>query len=392
MDDLRARLQRRVATVVPLRILAAIAVGVVLYYGHAAFIPVALAVLFWLVLTTPVEALHRRGVPRSAAAILILLVFMAVVGGAVNLIWTPAQTWWASAPRTIHTIERKLRPVSRFMGRIEAVSQRADVLTQVPTAGARAAAAAPSAAAPAASASRSDALTVLSVTRSALVSLLTVVIITLFLLAGGPPMLARMSASLAHDLPSAHMLKVIDAVRHEVGRYYGSIALINLGLGLVTALVMLLLGMPNPLLWGVVAALLNFVPYVGSATTLVLLTIVAFVSFDTVGRVLAVPGCYIALATLEGQIVQPLVVGRRLELNPIIVFLALWFGGWFWGIAGIVIAVPTLVSLKVVAEQARGGKPMQEFLSPNDLSRYHPKQVGASLGLVRGSKPGARAP
>jgi predicted PurR-regulated permease PerM len=350
---------------------------------------VALAVLFWLVLTTPVESLHRRGVPRSAAAIMILLAFIAVVGGAVNLIWAPAQSWWASAPRTIHTIERKLRPVSRLMDRVELLSRRADQLA-APTVGshATAVARAPAAATP----TSSDALTLLNVTKSALIGLLTVVIVTLFLLAGGPPMLARMSAALAHDLPSAHMLKVIDAVRHEVGRYYGSIALINLGLGLATAVVMLLLGMPNPLLWGVVAALLNFVPYVGSATTLVLLTIVAFVSFDTVGRVLAVPGCYIALATIEGQIVQPLVVGRRLELNPIIVFLALWFGGWFWGIAGIVIAIPTLVSLKVVAAQSRGGRPMQEFLSPNDLSRYHPKQVGATLGLVRGSKPDARAP
>ncbi len=386
MDDLRARLQRRAATVVPLRVLAAIAIGAVLYYGHAAFVPVALALLFWLVLTTPVEALHRRGVPRSVAAILILLLLIAVVGGAVNRIWTPAQNWWAAAPGTIHTIERKLRPVSRLMGRIDTLSRRANLFSEVPTVEARSTAA-PRAAPPAVSSSGSDALTVLDVTRTALVGLVTVVIVTLFLLAGGPPMLARMSAALAHDLPSAHMLKVIDAVRHEVGRYYGSIALINLGLGLATAGVMLLLGMPSPLLWGVLAALFNFVPYVGSATTLVLLTIVAFVSFDSVGRVLAVPGAYIALATIEGQIVQPLVVGRRLELNPIMVFLALWFGGWFWGIAGIVIAIPTLVSLKVVAEQSRAGKPMQEFLSPNELSRYHPKQVGASLGLLRGRKP-----
>lgn len=381
MDDLRARMQRRAATLIPLRVLAAIGIGAVLYYGHAAFIPVALALLFWLVLTTPVEALHRYGMPRSVAAILILLVFVALIGGSVNLIWTPAQTWWAGAPRTIHTIERKLRPVSELMGRIELLSRRADQIT--------AGAARPtvvSRPAPVATPTSTDALTLLNVTKTALVGIVTVIIVTLFLLAGGPPMLARMSAALAHDLPSAHILKVINAVRHEVSRYYGSIALINLGLGTATALAMWLLGMPNPLLWGTLAALFNFVPYVGSATTLVCLTIVAFVSFDTVGRVLAVPGCYIALATIEGQLVQPLVVGRRLELNPIIVFLALWFGGWFWGIAGVVIAIPTLVSLKVVAEQSRGGKPMQEFLSPNELSRYHPKQMGASWGFMRGRK------
>jgi predicted PurR-regulated permease PerM len=95
------------------------------------------------------------------------------------------------------------------------------------------------------------------------------------------------------------------------------------------------------------------------------LTLVAFVSFETVGPVLAVAGTYLVLATIEGQVVQPLLVGRRLELNPIIVFLALWFGGWFWGVAGIVIAVPALVALKVVAQHSERGAPVIEFLSPS---------------------------
>jgi predicted PurR-regulated permease PerM len=89
---------------------------------------------------------------------------------------------------------------------------------------------------------------------------------------------------------------------------------------------MTLLRMPNPILWGVLPAILNFIPYVGSATTLVVLAIVAFVSFDGVGQVLSVTGTYLALTTLEGQIIQPLFVGQRLELNPIIVFLALRIG------------------------------------------------------------------
>jgi predicted PurR-regulated permease PerM len=125
------------------------------------------------------------------------------------------------------------------------------------------------------------------------------------------------------------------------------------------------LGMPNPILWGAVAGVLNFIPYVGSALTLVILTVVAFVTFDGVGRIFAVSVSYLGLATLEGQIVQPLLVGQRLELNPIIVFLALWFGGWLWGIAGIVIAVPALVTLKVVAEHSDRGSPLVEFLSPS---------------------------
>ena len=210
------------------------------------------------------------------------------------------------------------------------------------------------------------AVQLLDQTRAIVIGIVTLIMLMLFLLAGGPPMLARMSAALASDLQSTHTLGVITAVRTELSRYYGGIALINLGLGMATAAVMSLLDMPNPVLWGAVAALLNFIPYAGSATTLLLLTVVAFVTFSNTGHVAAVAASYLALATIEGQIVQPLFVGRRLKLNPIIVFLALWFGGWFWGIAGVVIAVPTLVSLKVIATRARHGQPVIEFLSPEE--------------------------
>ena len=92
------------------------------------------------------------------------------------------------------------------------------------------------------------------------------------------------------------------------------------------------------------------------------------------------PATYLGLATIEGQIVQPLLVGRRLELNPIIVFLALWFGGWFWGIAGIVIAVPCLVALKVAAEHSVRGTPLVEFLSPSPAKRFN---LAARKRIVR---------
>jgi predicted PurR-regulated permease PerM len=206
---------------------------------------------------------------------------------------------------------------------------------------------------------------------------------TFFLLAGGPPMLARISAALTGHVQANHMLKVIDAVRTELSRYYMSIALINCGLGIATAGVTALLGMPNPWLWGAVAAVLNFIPYIGSAITLLLLTIVAFVTFSSIGHVAAVTLSYLGLATIEGQLLQPLVVGRRLELHPIMVFLALWFAGWLWGIAGIVITIPSLVSLKVVAQRSRHSKPLSELLSPEAdapaASRAEPRTLPATV-------------
>jgi predicted PurR-regulated permease PerM len=338
----------------PLWAVFAVGCGVILYYAHAAFIPVALAFLFALVLSSPVEALHRRGLPRFASALLIMLSILALVAGAVYELREPAQAWLAAAPRTVRNIERKIDPAARVLHRIGAVTERAGHLTD----GAGTQAPVPATVVPVEEAG------LLGTTRSVAVALVTVIILTLFMLAGGPPMLARMTATVASNVQATHVLKVMEAVRREVGRYYATIGLINLGLGIATGLVMWALGMPNPVLWGAMAGVLNFIPYAGSATTLVVLTIVAFVSFDDIGKVLLVAGSYLGLATIEGQVVQPLLVGQRLALNPIIVFLALWFGGWLWGIAGIVMAVPLLVTLKVIAEHSACGQPMVEFLSP----------------------------
>jgi predicted PurR-regulated permease PerM len=363
------------------RLLLAAAVGALLYVAQSAVIPVVLAVLFALIQTAPVEALHRRGVPRSAAAILILLVLVGLFGAALDLLWTPAQHWWTSAPQTLRVIERKMQPISRVVGRLEMLTDRAGEIATAPKTspapGSPQGVAEPQAMPP----ETHVAAAVINQTRTALVSILTTTILALFLLAGGPPMLARLTASLSTDLQSKHALTVINAVRNEVSRYYACLALINLGLGTATAAVTMLLGMPNPLLWGATAAILNFIPYVGSALTLLLLVVVAFVSFDNMGRVAAVGFSYLVLATLEGQVIQPLVVGRRLELNPMIVFLALWFGGWFWGIAGIVIAVPSLVTLKVIAEHSRHGGALTQILSPNEEGRLKTLTARASKSL-----------
>jgi predicted PurR-regulated permease PerM len=125
-------------------------------------------------------------------------------------------------------------------------------------------------------------------------------------------------------------------------------------------------GMPTPYLWGAVAALLSFIPYAGATTTLIVVTLVAIVSFDGLGRAFGVAFSYLGLAVIEGQIVQPLLVGRRLDVNPLLIFLGLWFGGFFWGIPGVILATPILVALKVIAQNAHDGESMKQFLGPND--------------------------
>jgi predicted PurR-regulated permease PerM len=338
------------------KVLMACAIGVLLYFAHVAFVPVGLALLFALVLSGPVETLHGWRVPRSLSAAVLLIVILGIFAALVDFISVPAQQWFATAPHTLRLIERKIRPVEQLMSRIDSLRNSAGNIgnsnhaTPVPTV------TTPEQSAPA---------MLLDVTLGPVLSSVTVIILTLFLLAGGPPMLARMTSAFAGNLHSAHIISVIEKVRGEVGRFYVTTALINVGLGFATAFTMMWCGMPSPFLWGTMAGILNFIPYLGATTTLIVLTVVAIVSFDGLGQVLAVAGSYLALATIEGQFVQPLLVGRRLRLNPMLVFLGLWFGGFFWGVAGIILATPTLVALKVIAENAEGGEPLVNFLSPH---------------------------
>jgi predicted PurR-regulated permease PerM len=349
--------------VTAVRILVAGAAGVLLYVAHAAFIPVALALLAALVLSGPVELMHRLGLPRSLGALLMMLLLIGAAAGLLDFLSEPAQHWFEEAPHTVRVIAKKIRPLAQVIAKIDDLRNSAGNIGLA----AHAAPAAAAAPVPAALPMSGPAL-LLDATRAVLLSTATFLILTLFLLSGGPPMLARMTSALVSDLQLAHVIGVIEKVRREVGRFYVTTALINLGLGLASGCVMMWCGMPNPFLWGTVVAALNFVPYAGPAAALILLTCVAFVSFDGFAQVAVVAGSFLALIAIEGQVIQPLLVGRRLKLNPMLVFLALWFGGLFWGIAGVILATPLLAALKVIAENSAHGGQLVDFLSPQSSS------------------------
>jgi predicted PurR-regulated permease PerM len=332
-------------------------IGLLLYFAHAAFIPVVLALLLGVVLSGPVEALNKLRVPRSVSASVMLLATLLLIGGTITVLRTPAEDWFAKMPQTMAQVRDKAAPLTRLMGRLDDLRKTAANIGPSQKSGAVATGAATTQSAPS---------LILDTSGSIIASLLTFVIVTLFLLTGGPPMLARMTAAFVDDLQVSHVATIIEKVRVELGRFYLTTTVINIGLGVVTGLAMWAWGMPTPYLWGALAAVVNYIPYAGAITTLTVISLVAFVSFNTLAHVFGVAATYVVIATIEGQVAQPLLVGRRMEVNPLLVFLALWFGGLFWGIAGIVLATPALVALKVISENAKSGKPMLDFLGPND--------------------------
>lgn len=334
------------ALVRPLWIVALCSVIALLRIAHAALVPLALALLVAFVLSGIVEGLWRRGVPRTLSASVLLIVAALALAGVIQLTWAPAQQWMLSAPRVLRTIEHKVRPAQSLLRRLDDIARRATALADFDGAAGAAAPASPIAPATPASAVVTP-IEVFAATGWVVGAIVTVMAFALLLLIAGPPTLARMMVALAADLRAVHVLQIIDAIRLEVGRYYGTMLLINLGFGTVVAGVMSLLGMPNPVLWGVIAGVLNFIPFLGSAITFTILTVVALVSFETLGHVLLVAGSYLALATVEGHVVEPVFFGRRLDLNPLVVLTALWLGGWLWGIPGVVLALPAVVAIRI---------------------------------------------
>ena len=267
-----------------------------------------------------------------------MLSLVAVVGLGFNATWQPARAWLDEAPQTMRTLERKLRPVTGFIAKVESVSKQAERVTD--PGAAKSVAAAP--------VNATERKSTIASTQDWLIAILTTLIVTYFLLAAGPSLLVRTEAALGTRALNTRLLRLGARISDDLSRYFATVTLINVALGIATTAAMYWLGMPNPLLWGVVAFVLNYVPYAGSAATLALLAVVALVSFDGLGKPLAVAGSYLLLTTIEGQFVQPVLVGRRLDVSPLIVILCLWFGGWLWGIAGVALAVPLLVSAKAL--------------------------------------------
>jgi predicted PurR-regulated permease PerM len=327
-------------------VIAALAIVAALKLGQAVVVPVLFAVFFVLLLSPTVEWLARRRVPRVVAASIVMLALVMIVGAALSATWDPAREWLDTAPATLKQLERKLRPVTRFIAKVESVSTQAGRMTepdaatqQEPTPVAL------------------EAKGFVQSTQEYAIAVVSMLFLTLFLLAlelgslgqRGPP-----------GSPWAGAGTVFLRVRSELGRYFGAVTLSNLVLGVGTAATMYWLDMPNALLWGVVAFTLNFIPYAGSATTLLLLTVVALVSFDGVGKAVSVAGTYLVLTTFEGQVLQPILVGRRLDVSPPVVLLGLWFGGWLWGVSGIALAMPILVSVKAAAQEIARSRAAQQ--------------------------------
>lgn len=349
-----------------------IAVIFVLQAAQPLLVPIAVAIVLTFVLATPVRMLRRYGVPEVVGAAILVGALLGSSTLVISMFVGPATQWWERAPFTLVQIMDKLDQLRSTIPGLAPPPPPPPASAPAPgTRAARNAPAAPAAPAPPPAdpirdkiASEGLALTgaVLGRSLSFTISALATVILLYFLLASEHWMLSRTVEAIPRRRTRALVLARVRSAQREIGHYLAAVGIINACVGVATGLAIAYLGLPNPVMWGTVAAVLNFIPYIGPMMVVALLLLAGFLTFGTAGAVMAPPVAFLLIHAVESNFVTPWFVGRRLTLSPISVFISVMFWGWMWGIAGALIAVPMLVGLRSFCKRNRRLRLIGAFL------------------------------
>ena len=326
-----------------------IATFAVLYVARDFFIPLVLALLFALILVPAVHLLRRGHIPNAAGAAIVLVAFLGLLALAGYSLSGPLSTWIDKGPQIWARVSERLHSITRPMKELKTAAEKT---TPEP--------------APPVKVEQPGMLKDIAARTGSAVSLAgTTFILLYFLLAAGDPLLTSILAAVSNADRRERVLAISLDIKQHISKYLLTITLINVTEGTLIAGGLALVGMPTPLLWGALHALLNFIPYLGAITGLVITGLVAFISFDTVPRQFIPPALYLAVMVLD-NFASPMVLGKRLVLNPVLVFVSLMLWGWLWGIAGILIAVPLLITLKIICDHAPDWKRFGRILSAEE--------------------------
>jgi predicted PurR-regulated permease PerM len=331
-----------------------IALCAALYVGRAVFVPLALAWMLSFVFNPVVRLLRRLYVPKAIGSALVVLGLVGgLVFGVVQLA-DPASDWATRLPYTLMTIEHKVQPLKKPVDEANKLAARVEKLTDTSTS-----------ATPVREVKLQEAgLASLALETAALLAAQAAVIVfgLYFMLIWGDRLLERLICLVPDISDRSRAKQVIRHIERRMSAYLGTVTIVYLCLGAAVGTAVHLLGLPNPVLWGVLAACLHYIPYVGSAIGIGVVGLASLASFSQLGDAVLPPLAYLALTTIEGNVVSPIILGRTFSVSPLVIFVWLVFWGWLWGIPGAVIAVPLLMLIKVTCEQSPALAPIAAFL------------------------------
>lgn len=341
------------------------AILVILSFGalrvaQPVFFPVALALLLYFLLRPAVRWLTRRRVPVVIAAALAIAVPAATVSWGVVTLWRPALKWVDKAPRALRSLDQRS---GTLKGPVEKVSEAAEEVEKIAEVdGSRT---------PEVNVRERSLGEVLAagVTAFVVQGAMTMVLLFFFLAFGD-----NLLRSVVRILPAFRdKRRAVEVARHvevHVSRYLAIVTSINVVLAAVVGVAMKLMGMPNPWLWGVLAGLVNYVPYLGPTVGLVVISLVSAVAFPDLGRAVLAPLVYFTITATEGSFVTPMILGRHHSLNPLVILIWLLLWGWMWGVGGAVIAVPLLVTFKLLCDHIGPLQPLGELIGRRAATGY----------------------
>jgi predicted PurR-regulated permease PerM len=312
--------------------------------GAEFFMPVTAALVIAIALVPALEWFERRGMPSKMAAALCVLIFLMIAIFAVGSIVIPASDWVARVPSNIPRVRSELEPVfdlyknlDRFIDRIanqieinHASHARTVTIEQPNSVMGLLATSAP----------------------HLLIQLFFSLLVIFFFLAGWTAMRKRTIVSRGSFEGALTTARVIQQVVDATSTYLGTITLINIGLGGLTAGVLWWLGMPSPIMWGGIIAVANYIPYLGPIASALLLFLGGLMTYPNVWGALAPPAVFIGFHLVEANFFTPMVVGHRLTISPLSILISLSFWAWIWGTTGALLAVPLLIIMKTIFSAA----------------------------------------
>ena len=349
-EALRDRVEIRSLSITGLFVLAAF---YTLYFARLFFLPIILAILLDFLLSPLIRGLKRARIPEPLGAALVIIGLLGAAGIAVYGLIDPAKEWVAKLPSSMREAESRLSQLRKPVEQVSKTAEQVEQATKVDN-GSKA----PEVVI------KGPTLTerLFGTTQTLIASLVEVVILLYFLLAAGDLFLQKLIKVLPQFRDKKKAVAIARETEASISTYLVTVTLVNLGLGVAVAAAMYLLKMPNPVLWGALAALAEFVPYLGATALITLLALAGLVTFDQIGHALLVPAAYLAINVLQSQFVSPLILGRRLTLNPVAIFVGLVFWWWIWGVPGAFIAVPLIATFKIFCDHIEALAPIGEFL------------------------------
>ncbi len=325
----------------------------VMYVAKAIMLPVFVALFLNLLLGPLVRGFEKLSIPAPLSAGGILLILISALTFGIVQLSTPASLWLNRAPQALQQVELKLQSIKSSVLEMGKATQALEHMANL-------------------SESRkaqkvevkTDSLGGLLIdwTTEFILGLVSTIILLYFFLASGDLFLEKIVKVLPRFSDKRRAVEIVRGIEGNISSYLVTVTSVNLGLALATSLAMYLLGMPNPFLWGAMAGILNFIPYVGSIIGLGAVTLAAAITFEQMNMVALVSATYLSLTAIEGNFITPYLLGRKLTLNPVVILVSVLFWGWLWGTIGALLAVPFVASLKIICDQIEPLNSIGEFL------------------------------